>query len=1247
MGKTFWRGASSALVGCVGLAAFACGDTRSEPAGDSASALYGGTAVPDASQVGIVWLEHLANQNDTLGCWLGTGVLVANDVILTAGHVADYTLAKQACSKQGLTPKFLRITMPDATGVQQRLVSCGDSSIPDPKKKKEGCGAKFHTGYVSPVGPDDHWMTNNRGEDVAAIMNFGTLPVNGIGSFYERATSRKPTSSFYGKKVTCYGMSSSKPLGGGGTIGQLRMADFTVLEYPHPNAVLPQFRSLFATGTMFAVSRGGDITPTPTELEPDGGGYAAIPVGGDSGGPCIEHTNGVAGDIVGIYKEGDPKKLFGDAGPPAPEFGHYSAAPGFRNWLRCRLHKRVSLVPCDLDGDGQADDAIGIRRSALDTLQLAATFNDGAQQFVLDTPFPAASAEVGCMFPGDFDGDGDADIVSTIGGVLAALPLYFNGASASSFSSSFTLTSNPAAWTPNGPYEYYTVGRFDGDSIDDAAAVRFDGSEDVFLGKAGVGLTVPAQFVPRGFNWYGPGDEEAFAISAPGIVEGVSCKSNGETCTLDSECCGGGTCKVLPDAGADAGADGGTDAGAEKTCQDGTGIQAVIGKVYFAADNLANTLWDGLEVQDLSLDFLASGSATPFGYKSSFGDLFGSALAWGSFDGDPDRHDLVIGAPGVKVAGLPNAGILAVLRYDPSSTTVFRAAALARDALSGSPAANARFGQDLAVGDFNGDGRDDLATRTGTDVQILYGAAGVGLQATGTEPIFTSADLGIASPPSINGGLTTGDFNCDGFEDLAVGDPLESLSTSTPDGGTPDGATPDGGTSDGGGADAGTLGGTGAVVILYGSAAGLDKKLRQRIDLSLLGNPASTGQFGGGELAAGNFNGDSYSGRPCVDLAVPTAQGSGSVSNGAVYVLYGSSEGLRAAGSQHLVQGGAAADGTTIDDTSEPGDGFGQFLAITRADLDRYDDLIIGAFNEDLTKGAAHVLRGGPNGITAAGQALWRQGSPAVIPDQGENGPNPNPLSLGDRFGWSVGGTSNGVIVVGASWEDLAPTPGAPELPQTGWAAVIRVKDSSTLGIGNGLDIEKVLEASESKLMGNANALRRDAFFGGVITKARPAFVPRTNAPPRYAGKLVLAGGTRFDCLPDTTPPVLGSVTIAPECLWPPNGKLVAYELGSNIQYQVTDACDPQPKVRIAGITSNESASGAPAFGFDGDSACVRSERLGTGSGRIYTITLEARDSSGNTSSTNVNVTVPKASTPGCAVAPSAFAKQGDPRCAF
>jgi hypothetical protein len=490
MGSTFWRVIPSALFVCIGLTAFACGDTRDEPANKGSSALYGGTAVPDASQFGIVWLEHVINQNDPVGCSLGTGVLVANDVILTAGHVADYTLAKKTClANQGAAPNYLRIRMPDASGAQQRLVSCGDSSIPDPKKKKEGCGAKFPPGYVSPIGSDDSYFANNRGQDVAAIMNFGTLPVNGIGSFYERAITQKPTSAFYQKKVTCYGMAASAPLGGAATIGKLRKADFTVLKYPHPLVMDPamadQFPSLFRTDTMFAVSRGGEVIPTPTEFEPDSSAYAAMPVGGDSGGPCIEHTTGVAGDIVGIYKEGDPKRMGGDAGPPVPEFGHYSAAPGFRNWLRCRLHKRVSLTPCDLDGDGQADDSIGIRSSPLGNLQLAATFNNGTEQFLLDTPFPAVSADVGCMFHGDFDGDGDADIVSTIGGVLAALPLYFNGTSPSSFSSSFTLSSNPTAWTPTGPYEYYTVGRFDGDSIDDTAAVRFDGSEDVFLGKSG------------------------------------------------------------------------------------------------------------------------------------------------------------------------------------------------------------------------------------------------------------------------------------------------------------------------------------------------------------------------------------------------------------------------------------------------------------------------------------------------------------------------------------------------------------------------------------------------------------------------------------------------------------------------------------------------------------------------------------------------------------------------------------------
>jgi hypothetical protein len=231
------------------------------------------------------------------------------------------------------------------------------------------------------------------------------------------------------------------------------------------------------------------------------------------------------------------------------------------------------------------------------------------------------------------------------------------------------------------------------------------------------------------------------------------------------------------------------------------------------------------------------------------------------------------------------------------------------------------------------------------------------------------------------------------------------------------------------------------------------------------------------------------------------------------------------------------------------------------------------------------------------------------------------------------------VIVVGAAWEDLAPVVGAPELPNTGWTAIIRVKDQNVTA-SNPLQIDKVLPLAETLLY-------RDAFLGSVLTKARPAFVARTKVPPRYAGNLVLTSGSRLACLPDSTPPSLGSVTVTPACLWPPNSKLVAYALGSSIQYQVADDCDPQPTVRIVGITSNEPASDQAAFGFDSDSACLRSARLGTGSGRSYTITLEARDASGNLSQATATVSVPKAPSAGCAVPPSAFAKDGDPRCAF
>ncbi|MFO0565095.1 MAG: hypothetical protein U0263_05505, partial [Polyangiaceae bacterium] len=370
--------------------------------------------------------------------------------------------------------------------------------------------------------------------------------------------------------------------------GVLRTAEFSVLPFPHPLSAGASPMSKQPWPHMFAVSRGGGVNPGP--FQDDAGGYLPITVRGDSGGPCIEHTTGYAGDIVGILHAGD-SSLSG--GYEAPEWAHYSAASGFRDFVDCRLKQRNQGIWCDADGDGVADDKARIGKSALNTLTFVVEFNNGAQKVEFDTLIPDSIADVGCLIPGDFDADGDADLLSTLGAAISAIPAYFNGAAASSFS--FTSV---AAWQPAGPYSYYTVGRFNGDTIDDVRAVRFDGSEDLFLGEKNVGLTTPAQFVPRGFNWYGPGDEEAFAISAPGSSVAGTCTPNGDACESSAECCGGGQC--VPSPVADAGVDAGdasadvNDAGPAMLCQGGTGVQSAAGWVHLLANNLTAAP-DGLE----------------------------------------------------------------------------------------------------------------------------------------------------------------------------------------------------------------------------------------------------------------------------------------------------------------------------------------------------------------------------------------------------------------------------------------------------------------------------------------------------------------------------------------------------------------------------------------------------------------------------------------------------------------------------
>jgi len=112
----------------------------------------------------------------------------------------------------------------------------------------------------------------------------------------------------------------------------------------------------------------------------------------------------------------------------------------------------------------------------------------------------------------------------------------------------------------------------------------------------------------------------------------------------------------------------------------------------------------------------------------------------------------------------------------------------------------------------------------------------------------------------------------------------------------------------------------------------------------------------------------------------------------------------------------------------------------------------------------------------------------------------------------------------------------------------------------------------------------------------------------------------------DTTPPVITKVSASPSVLWPPNHKMVMVTVNATAK----DTCGPATW-NIVSVKSNEPANGrgdgntSPDWQITGNhTVSLRAERSGNGSGRIYTITIQATDAAGNTStSQTVTVKVP------------------------